>query len=1685
MRSCGGILLILAAAVSAQEIRCPTTEQAIRIDGLLDEKAWRQGPPPANIFESGHIHPNYRSKWKGPKDLSARIYARLSGHSLCLAIEVTDDARIHRPGRAWWAGDSIEVFFDSDLVSDEPGDRYSADDRQLFLLPFHESLRWGVVARGPEVTYPDGGFVGVEVAHRETGDGYIVEARIPLSNLRPWRPKDNSIGFDIAINDVDDPDAVQAETYMTLSGRFDLYNTPRHFVRLRLDPPPANGAEALAGTDWTGLLAVAGGLGLVLLLAGWLRRRVRRGGARTGTLCAVFAGAAVVCTLLPAIVGMVDAHLVRARHSDSIAAVKAAARAYIDLDAGSDDARAERLRLLLSTGTVHTQPRYRYHFIPLTKRAGHTPRYGIELAPGEQREFRLDGLTAPAELRLDLAQPEPGEREAATLPAGRVTVEFDEGEAATIDVPRAASNSVAMDLAGRAGTAMRLLRLRNLLSFQPLVLNAVVGRDDLGEWRPLPLAAQTPAGVPIDIWRDRPAAWIRSVKSGAVARFEVGMTGHRLWLALSSSGAYPETRYGEVVARIHVTYRGQSGPRSLEIVNGRDVQDQQLLYARGEPRHVAMEWEPPGDVRLPRHYTLHGVPLDPARVVDRVEVEHTGILGGLAVTALTVGRRDTAPPPTSSGLTLHGDTVTVRPESRTLLHGLGFTIRAGDGPAHPSGLRDGVTEAFDAGSGLGVTVILPRSAWAGSFIGAKGAIFALAALLAAVAAVLAGAGVLQRARRLRVKMLVALGAATAAPLVFLFVSLTTLLNDQAEARLEEATMADLRGLDDRISAASGRARSLASLARDRVEMVVSRGDAAIADAALRSRSEIEGRGAFLRMPGVDRAGPSPLGNVSLIDAVARSGLYYSPWDGLVALGVARAPQRRRYLVGLRAPALAAGPADANLAIVLYAPDGTPLATSGNISPVRRGDLRERLERSAGPLYVAREADRSSAHHLLRNQNRIVGIAGVYRLRTPTDAGKAAVMKTLLLSALAALLLVVLAGATLVERVTDRLGRVTRAAGAIAHGDLGSRVPIEAEDEVGRLAHSFNRMADSLHERERQLTELHTGLTELTGALDRTDVAIAAAELLQRTTGAKRVVVAAVDPGNERMETLHRIGESAPLGTRLPAQGPLHEAVAKKHPVRGEGSIFLPLAAGGRTVGVAVCSGLADLALDDNVLDLSGRQIGIALENARLYRAAVTDETTGLYTYAFFTRRLKEEVDRAAATGRPLSLLRVVIDDYHRRARAEGAAAATRLVAHAATTIGEVLPPRNMVARREGGELLVLLVEANENDARVQVDRVAAALRARDRETAFTYRSVTYPGDGEAADMLLDALFEATETFGPAGADSGPALQVPAALGLLLSKGPAMRAALEVVARVAPTDTTVLLAGETGSGKEVLADLVQCNSARATGPYLKINCAAIPETLIEAELFGHEKGAFTGADRRRAGCFEAAHKGTLFLDEIGELPLAMQVKLLRVLQEKTLTRVGGSSPTKTDVRILAASNRDLAEAVRQGLFREDLYHRIHVIELRVPPLRDRKEDIAPLVEHFRRALNRRHRLKIGSFSPDALDAMYRYPWPGNVRELRNVVERAMVMATGQRVEREQIELPDEPGTQTAPRVDGLTPRQERVLHRARESGGISNSDVVNEERVSPRTALRELQKLVDRGLLVRVGRRRGAVYRPPE
>jgi two-component system NtrC family response regulator len=282
------------------------------------------------------------------------------------------------------------------------------------------------------------------------------------------------------------------------------------------------------------------------------------------------------------------------------------------------------------------------------------------------------------------------------------------------------------------------------------------------------------------------------------------------------------------------------------------------------------------------------------------------------------------------------------------------------------------------------------------------------------------------------------------------------------------------------------------------------------------------------------------------------------------------------------------------------------------------------------------------------------------------------------------------------------------------------------------------------------------------------------------------------------------------------------------------------------------------------------------------------------------------------------------------------------------------------------------------------------------------------------------------------------------LDAIIAESPQMSQVLELVVRVAPTETTVLILGESGTGKELITRAIHANSPRAGGPFVAVNCAAIPENLLESELFGHVRGAFTGAIRDRVGKFEAAEGGTVFLDEIGEMRPELQVKILRCLEERVLERVGDNKPIRVDVRVLAATNKDLTKAIQAGEFREDLYYRLNVVPLHIPPLRERREDIRPLAQHFLKRLGASPRLTI---APDAFRALETYEWPGNVRELENALERAMIFHRG-----DVITLADLPEAIRAPKA-----REAAALPMSLPEAGLSLEEVEKE------LILRALQK----------------------
>jgi two-component system, NtrC family, response regulator AtoC len=303
----------------------------------------------------------------------------------------------------------------------------------------------------------------------------------------------------------------------------------------------------------------------------------------------------------------------------------------------------------------------------------------------------------------------------------------------------------------------------------------------------------------------------------------------------------------------------------------------------------------------------------------------------------------------------------------------------------------------------------------------------------------------------------------------------------------------------------------------------------------------------------------------------------------------------------------------------------------------------------------------------------------------------------------------------------------------------------------------------------------------------------------------------------------------------------------------------------------------------------------------------------------------------------------------------------------------------------------------------------------------------------------------------------------------ITTSPAMHAFMELVHRVVVSDASLLVLGETGVGKEHLARAIHAESPRSGGPFIAVNCGALTETLLESELFGHEEGSFTGATRSRRGCFELAHKGVVFLDEIGELPAHLQVKLLHVLQRREIQRVGGETPIGIDVRVMAATNRAIAEEVEARRFRPDLYYRLSVVTLSIPPLRERNEDIAVLVESYLEYFRAHIRRNIKGITPEALDALRAYDWPGNVRELVNIIERAMLVAHGDEIT--PADLPESIRRLRAPSLIAA-----RAPAATEEAGTLPKAWLAKPLREARREVLEDFERSYLTGLLRETGGR---------
>ncbi len=442
-------------------------------------------------------------------------------------------------------------------------------------------------------------------------------------------------------------------------------------------------------------------------------------------------------------------------------------------------------------------------------------------------------------------------------------------------------------------------------------------------------------------------------------------------------------------------------------------------------------------------------------------------------------------------------------------------------------------------------------------------------------------------------------------------------------------------------------------------------------------------------------------------------------------------------------------------------------------------------------------------------------------------------------------------------------------------------------------------------------------------------------------------------------------------------------------------------------------------------------------------------------------RLESELDRSARYRRPVGLVMFHIDGP-----ADAADAAVDALA-------QRMRRMDFVAQYGPAEYAVLLPEADRAATEATAHRLSAELRGTNREGSVgpVYAGVAVcPQDATRAGELMSrartALRRARAGAGDRGVSRAPT-ETTSASAAVVVVNPLMKRVLEMARKVAETPITVLVLGETGAGKEIVASEIHRQSPRAERPFLALNCSALSETLLESELFGHERGAFTGADRRKIGYFEAAGGGTIFLDEVGELPQGVQAKLLRVLEQRTITRVGGTQNVSIDARVVCATNRDLEAEVARGRFRQDLFFRIGAFTLVVPPLRDRRSEILPLAEHFARQFSGELGAAEPSFTASAKAALEHYDWPGNVRELRNAIERAVVLAPDPAIDAEHLPERLGGGTPEAVTDGGIRGRVARLekteVAAALEAEGGNQTRAAERLGISRFALIRLLQK----------------------
>jgi len=445
-------------------------------------------------------------------------------------------------------------------------------------------------------------------------------------------------------------------------------------------------------------------------------------------------------------------------------------------------------------------------------------------------------------------------------------------------------------------------------------------------------------------------------------------------------------------------------------------------------------------------------------------------------------------------------------------------------------------------------------------------------------------------------------------------------------------------------------------------------------------------------------------------------------------------------------------------------------------------------------------------------------------------------------------------------------------------------------------------------------------------------------------------------------------------------------------------------------------------IQEKLLEAFAAQASVAIENGHLYELSVRDQLTGLYNYGYLCLRIEEEITRALRYKKEnISFIMLDLDNFKSINDSYGHLFGNTILMKVGEVIKNTVRTCDIPTRYGGDEFAILMPETDIQGAKCFAERLRKEIANQRLLTGKEGFSITasfgissFPVDKiiSAEGIIVEAdhaLFIAKSK----GGDRIICFAIPKGekrddFGII-GGSKKIEDIKKTVARLAKTDTTLLIIGETGTGKELITQLIHNKSPRKDKPFVVVNCGAIPETLLESELFGYEKGAFTGAYTQHKGKFEIAQGGTLFLDEISELPFHLQIKILRAIEQKEIDRIAGKSPIRLNVRVIASSNKDLEEEVKKGNFREDLFYRLNVATIYLPPLKERVEDIEPLTHYYLNLMNKKYQRRFRGFTKPAMDVMMRHKWPGNIRELIHRIERAVIMSTNQYLDEKDLGL----------------------------------------------------------------------------